>query len=141
MVGSTTATCPTKPRSTWLWAAVMRLASSPDMPDRQRPVHVDGRDDVAVDLAHQDHAGDVERLGVGHPQAVAELGLLAQAGHERADLRSPAVHHHGQDADGAHEHDILGERGQGVVGAARPAPFSALPPYLTTTILPRKRWM
>ena len=95
-------------------------------PDRQGPVHVDGGDDVAVDLPHQHHAGDVERLGVGDAQPVAELGLLAQAGHQRADLRPPAVDDHGEDADGAHEHHILGERGQGRALAVR-RPVQSIP--------------
>ena len=45
-------------------------------------------DDVAVDLADEHHAGDVERLGVGDPQSVDELRHLAQPGHELADLRA-----------------------------------------------------
>ncbi len=57
-------------------------------PDGERAVDVDRRDDVPVDLADQDHAGDVEGLGVGHPQSVDELGDLAQPGHQLADLRS-----------------------------------------------------
>ena len=59
--------------------------------DGQRPVHVDAGHDVAVDLAHQHHAGDVEGVGVGDPQPVEELGLLAQALHELADLGPAAV--------------------------------------------------
>ena len=82
--------------------------------DGQRAVHVDGRHDVAVHLAHQDHAGDVERLGIGHPQAVAELGFLAQPGHEIADLGTAAVHHHHPDAHRLDEHDVLGEAGRGL---------------------------
>ena len=68
-----------------------------------------------VDLPDEHHARDVERLGVGHPQPVAELGLLAQPGHERADLRATAMDHHRQDPDGAHEHHVLGEGGEGVM--------------------------
>ena len=68
-------------------------------------------DDLAVHLADQHHAGDVERLGVGDPQAVAELGLLAEPGHQLADLRAAAVDDHRQHADRAHQHDVLGERG------------------------------
>ena len=37
MVGSTTDTLPTKPRSAWRGAAVMRLASSPDIPTASGP--------------------------------------------------------------------------------------------------------
>ena len=115
-------------------------------PDGERPVHVDGRDDVAVHLADQHHAGDVERVGVGHPQPVAELGHLAEPLHQLADLGAAAVHDDGQHADGAHEDHVLGERGQRVAGDAPPrscgsAACSALPPYLTTTIFPQKRRM
>ena len=76
----------------------------------QRPVHVDGRHDVAVDLAHQHHAGDVDRLRVGDPQAVAELGLLAQPGHEVADLGAAAVHHHRLQPHGPQQHHVVGDR-------------------------------
>ena len=80
--------------------------------DGQGAVDVDGGDDVAVDLADQHHAGDVEGLGVGDPQPVEELGHLAQPGHERADLGPAAVDDHRQHADRAHEDDVLGELGQ-----------------------------
>ena len=84
-------------------------------PDGQRAVHVDGRHDVAVHLADQHHPGDVERLGVGDPQTVAELGHLAEASHEVADLRAAAVHDDRADADRLQQHDVLGEAG-GEVG-------------------------
>ena len=51
--------------------------------DRQRAVDVDGADDLAVDLADEHHAGDVDGLGVGDPLAVAELGHLAEPLHQR----------------------------------------------------------
>ena len=70
----------------------MRPASSPDRPTASGPCTLIADDDVAVDLADEHHAGDVERLGVGDPQAVAELGLLAEPRHELADLRAAAVH-------------------------------------------------
>ena len=83
--------------------------------DRERAVLVDGRDDLAVHLAHQRHAHDVDGLGVGDPQAVDELRLLAEALHEVGDLRPTAVHDDRVHADEAHEHDVLreevGERG------------------------------
>ena len=75
-------------------------------------MHVDGADDLAVDLADEHHAGDVDGLGVGDPLAVAELGHLAEPLHEVADLRAAAVHDDRPDADRAHEHDVLGERGR-----------------------------
>ena len=76
---------------------------------------VERADDLAVHLADEGHAHDVDGLGVGHPQAVDELGLLAQPLHEVADLRATAVHDHRVHADEAHQHDVLreevGERG------------------------------
>ena len=91
--------------------------------------------DVAVDLAHQHHAGDVEGVGVGDPQAVEELGLLAQPLHELADLGPAAVDDDRPHADHAHEDDVLGEQ------APRAGSVMAAPPYLTTTTLPAKRRM
>ncbi len=77
--------------------------------DGQRPVDVDGADDVAVDLAHEHHAGDLERLGIGDPQALAELRLHAEPLHQQPDLRPAAVHDHGSHPHRAHEDDVLGE--------------------------------
>ena len=47
--------------------------------DGQRAVHVDGADDVAVHLADEHHAGDVDGLGVGDALAVAELRAPCRA--------------------------------------------------------------
>ena len=66
--------------------------------DGEGGVDVDGRDDVPVDLADQHHAGDVQGLGVGDPQAVDELGDLAQPGHQLADLGAATVDHEGPHA-------------------------------------------
>ena len=55
--------------------------------DREGPVQVDRADDVAVHLAHQHHARDVDGLGVGDPLPITELGHLAEPLHEVADLR------------------------------------------------------
>ena len=69
-------------------------------------------DDLAVHLADQHHAGDVDGLGVGDALAVAELGHLAEPLHEVADLRTAAVHDDRPEADGVHQHDVLGEGGR-----------------------------
>ena len=114
----------------------MRPASSPGDPDGQRAVGVDRGDDVAVDLAHEDHPGDVEGLGVGDPQPVAELRLLAEAVHQVADLGAAAVHDHDPDADRVQQHDVGRERRSASDGSVM-----ALPPYLTTTVWPEKRRM
>src|SRR5207248_6394496 len=66
--------------------------------------------DVAVDLADQHHAGDVEGFRIGDPETIAELGLLAQPLHELADLRTAAVDDNRAHADGSHQHDVLRER-------------------------------
>ena len=78
-------------------------------------VDVDRADDLRVDLADQHHAGDVDGLGIGDAQAVAELGLLAEPRHQVADLRAAAVHDDRSHADQAHQHDVFGEQRQRVV--------------------------
>ncbi len=104
--------------------------------DRQRPVDVDGGHDVPVDLAHQHHAGDVEGLGVGDPQAVAELGLLAQAGHELADLGTPPW-----TTTACMPTERIRTMSVAKLGQRPTPPPKALPPYLTTTDLPQNRRM
>ena len=78
-------------------------------------VPVEGGDDLAVDLADERHAHDVDGLGVGDAQAVDELRLLAEAAHQVGDLRTAAVHDDRVHADEPHEHDVVreqvGERG------------------------------
>ena len=105
-------------------------------PDRERTVDVDRRHDVAVDLADEHHAGDVEAVGVGDPQSVAELGHHAEALHQRADLRAATVHDDRSQTDRPHEHDVLRE-----LPRETPASAIALPPYFTTTVAPRNRRM
>ena len=76
-------------------------------PDRVGAVLVQRRDHLTIHLAHQRHPRDVDGLGVRDPQAVDELGGLAEARHEVGDLRASPVHHHRVHADEAHEHDVL----------------------------------
>jgi hypothetical protein len=73
-------------------------------------VAVDGADDLPVDLAQQGHADDVDRLGVGDPQALDEHRLLTQAPHEVGDLGPAAVDDDRVHAHEAHEDDVLGEQ-------------------------------
>ena len=75
--------------------------------DRVVAVHVDRGDELRVDLADEHHAGDVDGLGVGDPQAVAELGRLAEPRHQRGDLRSAAVDDDRAHPDEPHQHDVL----------------------------------
>ena len=80
-------------------------------------------------LPDEHHAGDVEGLGVGDAQAVAELGLLAEPGHEVADLRAAAVHDHGPEPDRAHAARCPRRTTRPGAGSTM-----ALPPYFTTTV-------
>ncbi len=79
-------------------------------PDGERPVGVDGRHDLAVHLADQDHGGDLECLGVGDPEPVEELGFLAETLHHVADLRAASMDDHRSDAERVQQHDVVGER-------------------------------
>ena len=81
-------------------------------PDGQGPVHVDRADDVAVDFADQDHPHQVDGVGVGDPEAVLELDLLAHPRHQRTDLGPASVDDHREHAHRPHQHDVLGEGGQ-----------------------------
>ena len=74
-------------------------------------VHIDCADDVATDLAHQDHARHVECLGIGYPKTVAELGFFAEPSEELADLGPTTVHDDGLEAHRPQKHDVFGERG------------------------------
>ena len=102
-------TSPTKPRSGSRLAALMSPASSPDSPTASGPCTLMAETMSRFTLPTQHHAGDVEGLGVGDPEAVAELRFLAQAGHELADLGAAAVDHDRAHADGLQQHDVLGE--------------------------------
>ena len=55
--------------------------------DGERAVLVDQADELALDLADEDHPDDVHRLGRGDPEAAAELGLDAEPVEHRRDLR------------------------------------------------------
>ena len=109
MLGCTLTTSPTKPRAASRGAAVIRPPSSPRA-HGVGTVDIDRADDVTTDLADQHHAGDVEGLGVGDPQAVDERRLLAELREKLADLRTAAVHHDGFQADGAKQDDVLCKR-------------------------------
>ena len=79
-------------------------------PDGVGPVPVHRRHDLAVDLADERHADDVDGLGVGDAQTVDEHRLLAEPAHQVADLRTAAVHDDRVHADEVHEHDVLREQ-------------------------------
>ena len=71
---------------------------------------IDEADDLRVDLADEHHLHDLDGLLVGHPHAADEPRLLAEALHERADLRAAAVHDDRIDADELQQDDVEGER-------------------------------
>ena len=82
----------------------------PRQADGVGAVAVDGADDLAVDLAQQGHADDVDGLRVGDPQTLDEDRFLAEAAHQVGDLWPAAVDDDGIHADEAHQHDVLGEQ-------------------------------
>ena len=90
-------------------SAVIRRASSPESPTASGPWTLIAETISRLTLPDQHHAGDVEGLGVGHPQAVVELDLLAEPPHHLADLGPAPVDDHRQDPDRAQQHDVLGE--------------------------------
>ena len=77
--------------------------------DRDRLQRIDRGDQVAVGLADQHHADDVERLGVGHPQALDPLHLDPRLGHLDVDLRAAAMDQHRADADRVEQQYVLGQ--------------------------------
>ena len=107
----------------------------------ERPVHVDGRDDVAVDLAHEHHARDVERVGVGDPQAIAELGLLAGRAMRSPIWGPPPCTTTGSMPTARMRTTSCAKEANGSAPSSPSEACSALPPYLTTTIFPQKRRM
>jgi len=78
--------------------------------DRAAAVVVDAADDVLVDFADQHHLDDLDRFLVGHAHAADEVGFLAEALHQGADLGATAVDDHGVDADQAQEDHVQSER-------------------------------
>ena len=106
IVGSIERTSPTKPRRGSRWSTRIRPGVLARHADGVRTEPVHHRDDLAVDLADERHAHDVDRLGVGDAPAVDELGLLAEAAHEIGDLRAAAVHDDRVHADEPHQHDV-----------------------------------
>jgi len=78
-------------------------------PHRAAAVLVDQGDDVLVDQTAEHHFHHVERFLVGHPHALDEFALLADALQQAGDLRAAAVHHHRVHADQLQQHHVLGE--------------------------------
>ena len=70
---------------------------------------------LAMRFAGMMDIGDVDRFGVGDAETVDELGVLAEPPHEVADLGAAAVDDDGAHADEAHQDDVFGEEGEGVV--------------------------
>ena len=134
--GLTPMTSPTNPSSGCRAPASMSPASWPDRPTASGPVHVERRDDVAVDLADEHHLRDLERLGVGDAVAVDELGALAQPAQPVADLRATTVYD-----DGAHRRRNASSRCPERTARTARASSIALPPNFTTILAPWNCWM
>ncbi len=92
-----------------------QTAIHPADADGEPPVDVDRGDELRVDLTLEDHAGDVDGLGVGHAETVDEFGLLSEPFHQCGDLGTAAVHDDRAHADQPHQDDVLGEQAQRVV--------------------------
>ena len=103
--------------------------------DGAAAVLVDQIDDVLVDLPAEHHLDHVHGLGVGDAHALDELALLAEALEQVVDLRPAAVHHHRVHADQLEQHHVAREE------CLSRSSVMALPPYLTTMVLPWKRRM
>src|SRR3546814_7654736 len=69
----------------------------------------DPADDLLVDLAREDHLGNLGGRRVGDAKPADKGRFDAELFQHRADLRPAAVHDDRIDADGLQEHDILGE--------------------------------
>ena len=136
MVRSTAVTSPTKPSSGSRWVAAMSPASSPERATATGAWRLMRADDVAPDPAAEDHAGDVEGLGVGDPQAVAELGLHAEPAQQLADLRARRRGRRRAAGPTARSSTTSAAN-----EAARSGSPMALPPNLMTTVRPAKAWM
>jgi hypothetical protein len=78
-------------------------------PDRRLAVAVEPLHDVCVELAEQDHAGDLDGLGVGDAEPLVEADLEAEALHVFGDLRAASVNDDGIQADVLEQHDVCGE--------------------------------
>lgn len=82
---------------------------------------VNGGDQIAIDFADQHHADNFQRLGIGHPQPVAELRLLADPAQHRVDLRPAAMHQHAAHPDRAEQQHVLRQRAVAFGIDCRPA--------------------
>ena len=84
----------------------MNPTSSPDSPTATGACTFSAPTISRFTLPTSTMSRDVEGLGVRHPLAVAELGRLAEALHQRADLGTTAVHDNGEHADAPHQNDV-----------------------------------
>ncbi|KAF2946178.1 hypothetical protein DAI22_02g274100 [Oryza sativa Japonica Group] len=70
----------------------------------------DEGDELLVDLADEHHLHDLHGERVRDAEAVPELRLDADAPQPRVDLRAPAVHEHGAEADAGEEDQVADHR-------------------------------
>jgi hypothetical protein len=97
-------------------------------------VAVDQVDDLLVDQTAQHHLHHVHGLAVGDPHALHETDSLPMR-QQLPICGPPPCTTTGIHAHQLHQHDIAGEALLSVSSTM------ALPPYLTTTVLPLKRWI
>ena len=90
-------------------SAAISPASSPDRPTASGPCTLMADTMSRLTLPTEHHPGDVERLGVGDPQAVAELGLLAEPVHSSPICGPPPCTTTGRMPTACMQHDVLGE--------------------------------
>ena len=99
-------------------------------PDRGLPVAAEAQHDVLVDLADEDHLGDLDGLLVADPQPADELDRHVEALHVARDVRPAAVDDDRVQPDVLEQHDVAREL------LAQRRVVIAAPPYLMTTVLP-----
>ena len=115
---------PTKPNAGIRWRHRQQPGVLARHADRDRLVSslaIDRGHEIAVDLPDQDHPDNLEGLGVGDPEAILELGLLADAAEHRVDLRTAAMDENAAHADAAQQQHVLSQRKVALAVDRRPA--------------------
>ena len=76
---------------------------------RAAPEFIDGRDDRGIDFLVECLLHDLDRRGIGGPEALDETSLQSGVFHAGRDRFAPAVNKHGIDADRLQKNDIAQE--------------------------------
>ena len=83
------------------------MSVDPGKTDGVAAVKFDQVDQAFVDLACQDHLGDIDRFPVRHPQPVDELRFFPEPLHQLADFGTSPVDQYDADPDECQQHDIF----------------------------------